>query len=191
MNDRKTVTFFLLFLGGLICFSSCASRTSVRESRFYAYLTNNSKYILLPAECIENPIDMAQQISVSYGGRDYFFAAWVKADEKGIDMTIFNEMGSTMGELSYRKGDISFSSPVFHQTTRAEYIVADFQICFYDAAALRQALENCGLSLESSETDRRIYQKESLIIEVEKSFGSVRFVNHLRGYTYTLKGEFE
>jgi len=134
---------------------------------------------------------MAQRISASWQGKDYFFNAWVKADETGMEMTLLNELGVSMGELSCRKGLISFSSTIFPKSLKPEYIVADFQLCFYNATALRQALEDCGLSFENTGNNRRILKGKTLIIEIEKSRNTVRLVNHLRGYTYTLEGNFE
>ena len=171
-----------------ICLCSCAS---VRGNRPFAYLTDRSKYILLPPDGIEYPMDMPQQISASYGGRDFLFNAWVQAGEAGFDMTLLNELGATMGELSYRDGEVSFSSPVFPKSLKPEYIVADFQLCFYNALLLRQALEKCGLSFEYTDVRRRVLQGKNVIIEIEKNLNSVRLVNHLRGYAYTLEGEFQ
>jgi hypothetical protein len=134
---------------------------------------------------------MIQHISASYKGRDYFFNAWVRADETGMEMTLLNELGVNMGELSCRDGAVSFSSTVFPQSLKPEYIVADFQLCFYNTRALRQSLEDCGLSFEAGENNRRIFQGKTLIIEIEKSRNTVRLINHLRGYAYTLEGNFE
>jgi hypothetical protein len=182
---NKTRTVIILFL----CCCSCASKDTVREKP-NAYLTDSSQYRLLPPENIENPLDMAQLISASYKGRDYFLNAWVKADQAGMEMTLLNELGATMGELSYRNGLASFSSPVLPQSLKPEYIVADFQLCFYSAPALREALEDCGLLFETDENSRRIFQGKTLIIEIDKSQNTVRLVNHLRGYAYTLEGNF-
>jgi len=169
---------------------SCAKDTT-RENRLNVYLTGSSKYTLLPPGNIENSLDMAQQISASYKGSEYFLNAWVKADEAGMEMTLLNELGAHMGELSYRNGLVSFQSPVFPPSLKPEYIVADFQLCFYNAMALRQALKDCGLSFKDTGNSRRILQGKTLIIEIEKSPNAVRLVNHLRGYAYTLEGNFE
>ena len=136
-------------------------------------------------------MDMVQHISASYGGQGFHLNAWVQADESGMDMTLLNELGANMGELSYRGGTVSFSSSVFSGYLRPEYIVADFQLCFYNAPVLRRALEDCNLSFEYTETGRRVLSKGTVIIEIKKSPGSVRLVNHLRGYAYTLEGNFE
>jgi hypothetical protein len=185
LNSTKTV--IILFL----CCCSCTSKSPIREKPLNVYLTGSSSYKLLPPEKIENPLDTAQRVSASWQGRNYFFNAWVKADETGIEMTLLNELGARMGELSYRDGRVSFSSPVFPSLLKPEYIVADFQLCFYSAPALRQALEDCGLSFEYTENSRRILQGKTVIIEIEKKQNTVSLVNHLRGYAYTLEGNFQ
>ena len=171
-----------------ICFSSCASTAG--ENRLYANLTDNSKYILLPPEGIEQALDTAQYVSVSYNDQEYFFNAWVKADETGINMTLFNEFGAGMGDLSYRYGFINFTSPVFPTTVKPEYIVADFQLCFYDPILLKGALKKCGLSFETIGANRRVLKGKDLIIEIEKTGSIVKLKNNLRGYAYTLEGGF-
>jgi len=185
------IKFFCLFLACiLICFGSCKSISAVRENRPYAFLTNSSRYFLLPSEDIEKNIDNYQLVSASYENRDYVLNVWVKADEKGIEMTLMNELGANMGELSYYDGAVSFSSPAFPRSLKGEYVVADFQLCFYNASALCEALADCGLSFEDTGNHRRIFHGKIVIIEIEKNQNTVRLVNHLRGYTYTLEGDF-
>jgi len=187
LNNKITVIVLCL------CCCSCASKVPFKKDRPFIYLTNNSKFFLLPAEDIENPIDNGQYISAYWQGMAFFFLVSVKADKAGIEMSLVNEMGAPMGELSYRDGLVSFSSPVFPQSLKPEYIVADFQLCFYRASALRQALEDCGLSFENTENGRRILRGETPIIEIdiEKGKNTVRLVNHLRKYSYTMEGIFE
>jgi len=186
---------FLLLGSVLVCFCACVSGTKAGEEKPVAephvWLTNTSKYILLPPEDIEQPLDMPQLVSASYGDKDYYLNSWVKADAAGLNITIINELGANMGELSYRDGELSFSSAIFPPSLRPEYIVADFQLCFYKASALRRALEDCGLSFEDNWTNRRILQGKNVIIEIDKTRNVVRFVNYLRGYLYILEGNFE
>jgi len=185
LGCKKTIMIFSL------CFFSCASGASVRDNRPFAYLTDSSRFMLLPSEDIENSMDMAQQISAHFAGGDYFLNAYVQADEMGMGITLLNELGANMGELSYRNGAVSLTSAVFPKSLRPEYIIADFQLCFYSASRLRSALEDCGLLFEHTETGRRILQGETVIIEIEKKPGAVMLTNHLRGYAYTLEGDFE
>ena len=180
----------LLLLCGLLSVSSCASRAAVKIDRLYAYLTDSSQYFLLPPGGIEQPMNMAQHMTASYNGQDYSLFSWVKADETEMEMILLNELGATMGELIYREGELSLSSPVFPKSLGVEYIVADFQLCFYDPLLLSPALEACGLRLEVQGSARRIYKGKVLIIEIEKTEGLVKLVNHRRGYAYTLEGDF-
>jgi hypothetical protein len=136
-------------------------------------------------------MDMAQFISASFMGQNYFFTAWVRANETGLDMTLFNDLGAAMGDLSYVDGIIDFSSRVFPRSVQPEYIVADFQLCFYDPVLLRRALQESGLSLEIQGDTRRVFDGRNLIIEIERTHNKVSLVNHLRGYAYTLEGDFE
>jgi hypothetical protein len=133
---------------------------------------------------------MFQQISASYQDQDYLLNAWVKADASGVDMILLNELGAHIGEISYRDGTVALFSPLFPKSMKPEYIIADFQLCFYNALLLQRALKSCGLSLEYTETYRRVLQGKTVIIEIERNPGLVRLVNHLRGYAYALEGDF-
>ena len=175
----------------LLFFGSCASKAATRDSPS-VYLAENSRFYLLPAYEIEKPMDMAQSVSASYDGRSYFMNAWVLADTSGIEMSLLNEFGANMGTLSYRDKKVSFSSPVFPKNIQGEYIVADFQLCFYNPLPLGEALKKCGLELETQGNgSRQILQGKNLIIEIHKTRNSVAYFNHLRGYNYTLEGDYE
>jgi len=185
LNNAKTAIIFVL----LCC--SCASKIPVSENRPFVYLTDNVKFFLLPSEDIEAPIDMEQRISASWQGGEYVFNAWVKADKTETEMILMNELGVNMGKLSYSNGILHISSQVFPKSMKPEYILADFQLCFYNADALRRAIEDCGLSLENSANSRKILMGKTVLIEIEKSVNAVVLKNNYRGYTYTLEGSFK
>jgi len=175
-----------------ICILSCAS--VAKEDRPYTYLTDNSKFILLPPRGIDQAMDMAQYISAEYRGQNYFLNSWVKADENAIEMTWFNELGASIGDLSYRDGAVHFSSTVIPrsamQYVKPEYILADFQLCFFDPFLLGKSLEDGDLVLEIQDGNRRILRGNEVIINIIKTGNTVRLENHLRGYAYTLEGDF-
>jgi len=187
-DKKKYCRFAFLAILILPAFYSCSS--AAVDRRPHAYLADRSKFILLSPSGIEKPIDMAQHISASYRGQRFYFNCWVLADESGIDISLFNELGAAMGELSYRENAVCLSSAVFPKSLKPEYIVADFQLCFYDPDLVCGALKDCGLVLETRNDNRRIFKGKNLIIEIEKTSGTVKLVNHLRSYTYTLEGEF-
>jgi len=187
-NNKKGIIFFLLLAGS---FFSCASVARPRDNRPYVWLTENAKFVLLPTENIESHMDNHQLISAYFGGQNHQLSAWVKADDDRIDMTFISEMGATMGELSYRDGVVHFSSPVLPRSFGGEFIVADFQLAFYCAVALRGAMENIGLFFEETENGRRVFDGETMIVEIERSRSLIRLVNHLRGYSMIFEGDFE
>jgi hypothetical protein len=179
----------------VVCLHSCATKQA--EASFApVYVTDQVKYVLLPPSNIKDPLDMAQQISGSWGKQEFLMDAWVRADQKGISMALFNSLGTTLGDLSFSDRALSFSSPLFPSSFKAEYIIADFQFCFYRIDALVPALRGLTLVVEiwdglsGSREVRRILEGKKLIIEIEKTDGMVRYTNHLRGYAYTLRGAF-
>jgi len=189
----RVVNLLLFFPVCFTCILSCKS--VAREDRLSINLTDNSKFILLPPGGIEQAMDMAQYISAEFRGQHYFFNAWIKADENAIEMSLFNELGSGMGELSYRDGAAHFSSTVIPksviQSIKPEYILADFQLCFYDPLLLGKSLEDSGLVLEIQDGSRRILSGNEVIIQITKTENTVRLENHVRGYAYTLEGDFQ
>jgi hypothetical protein len=182
----------------LLCLVSCA--TKPKPSPFSpVYLTDKAIYTLLPPSDIAVPLDNHQRITGAYGKQEFSIDAWVMADDREITMAFFNSMGTGLGELSFNEGGIAFSSAVFPVSFKPEYIIADFQLCFYRSDAVSRALENCGLNFrveqriddggEAVET-RVVSEGKKNIIEIEKRKTSARFTSHIRGYGYTLEGDF-
>jgi hypothetical protein len=158
------------------------------------YVTNRAKFSLLSPAHLETPLDMPQQITGTYGNQEFVMQAWVSADEYGVTMSLFNGFGASLGELSFTETGISLVSGVFPASAKPEYIIADFQFCFYRADALSHALKSCGLTLETrrnGQTEiRTIRERKEKIVEIEKTSEMIRYTNHLRKYAYTLEGVF-
>jgi len=189
-----------------ICIFSCATRDTRFSSaidagsdKLFVNLTDSSGFFLLPTEGIEKDMDMIQFLSAEFMGRNIFLQALVKADKYVLEMLLFNELGVSMGELYYRDGVVDFSSNILPRTVmrlfNPVYIVADFQLCFYDPILLSKALEDSGLTLvitdgDSNHSNRRILNGNDVIIEIEKNENTVKLINHLRRYTYTMEGDF-
>lgn len=196
----RILKLFSLFMVCVACISSCASvagassGASSKKDTLYVNITDSSKFVLLPTEGIERAMDMAQFLSAKFREKNYFLNAWVKADENAIEMTLFNELGANMGELSYRSGAVHFISAVIPnavlKSLKMEYVIADFQLCFYDPILLEKSLKDGGLVLETRDGSRRISSGNDIIIEIKKTGNVVELVNHLKGYSYTLEGDF-
>lgn len=195
---KWAVPSFLTPLGvsALILVSLVSCLTTPEPPSPYApvYITDRGKYSLLPPAELEYPMDMPQQISGRFGTRELVMNAWIQADHTQITMVLFNSFGTGMGEVFFREGSVSLSSPLFPPSLKPEYIIADFQFCFYRAGALSRALEDCGLAL-SVEQDgyreiRTITERKKPVIKIEKTKTVLRYTNYLRDYSYTLEGDF-
>ena len=175
---------------------SCVTQSNT--SRFSpVYLTDRARFYLLPAAEIDKPLDCVQQITVSYGGQEYIMDAWVRADENGIEMALWTALGMSIGDFSFSDLELSLNTPVFPSSFKAEYMAADFQLCYFRPKALQKALGDIGLSfaIENNQSSdemmteiRRISDAGKIIIEIEKAGNYLRYTNFLRGYGWILRG---
>ncbi|MDR0598595.1 MAG: DUF3261 domain-containing protein [Treponema sp.] len=200
---RRAVFFCSLPVLILACRAGGRGREAGPGDASYGpvFIAPGAAFSLLPPECIEKSMDMSQRISGAYGKNRFELNAWVRADNAGISMELFNDLGAGLGKLVFTGRALNFSSPYFPRNLKAEYAAADFQFCFYRPGALRGALGNLILRVEQTPPEspagrspgverRLIYEGDRLLIEIEKSPRSVRYTNHLRGYSYTILGDF-
>ena len=80
----------------------CASTKQIENSTVApVYITNTKKfYLMSPAE-IENKIDALQLLNGKFGENEFVMQALLQADEKGIFLSLFNDFGVGMGNLTY------------------------------------------------------------------------------------------
>jgi hypothetical protein len=182
----------------LLCLVSCATEPETSPWS-PVYLTDRAAYTLLPPSDAAVSLDGYQRITGAWGKREFSVDAWVRADDREIVMAFFNSLGTGLGELSFGDGGIAFSSAVFPPSFTPEYIIADFQLCFYRSDAVSRALKDCGLRFQAEQfaddgggtaETRVIFDGKAAVIEIEKRKNAVRFINHARGYAYTLEGNF-
>lgn len=159
---------------------------------------------------MEGSVDGIQRMNASFGEQSFDFDVYVISDSTQLSMTILNEFGTTLGSLFYDGAHLEFDSAVFPKKLKAEYIVADFQFCLYNAEELKPALAKIGVDFEVSGeketggtfTEKRILRKDGKIIaKITKNYkneddaasdgkklNSIHYENLLRGYAYTLTG---
>ena len=180
------IPFFLLI--------SCAS--SRFESEFSpVYVTNTSKYAILPTTSMNGTVDSLQKMTANFGKDNSFdFDVYVISDSSQLSMTILNEFGTTMASLFYDGLSLDFDSVIFPKELKAEYIVADFQFCLYNVDDLKPALEKIGVNLEVTSEPagdeiaevRTLSKKGKVISKITKTALSIKYENFLRGYSYIL-----
>ena len=184
----------LLYLIPFFLLISCAS--SRFESEFSpVYVTNTSKYAILPTTSMNGTVDSLQKMTANFGKDNSFdFDVYVISDKTQLSMTILNEFGTTMASLFYDGASLDFDSVIFPKQLKAEYIVADFQFCLYNVDDLKPALEKIGVNLEVTSEPagneiaevRTLSKKGKVISKITKTALSIKYENFLRGYSYIL-----
>ena len=158
--------------------------------RYPVHVTNTRVVDLLPPEDIASPIDALYMFTGSFGTSSFYMQAFIQANEDGIFINLLNDFGSDMGTLTYTGTELSFASAVLPSSLKAQYIVADIQFAYYDAAAVARSLRRAGLDFTVTKDDgmelRRIMSGKKCIEEISITSSSVSIINHLRGYEYHL-----
>lgn len=159
------------------------------------YVTNSKKIYLLAPEYSDGVIDAVQLLDGSFGKTKFALMSYSQIDIKGISLSLFNDFGADIGNLSFNGNAVSFNSAYFPSALPAEYIINDIQNAFYDFDALCLNYANSKLRFEKSEIAgeagaavnvRRIYDGKKLIEEIQFLENTVAIKNYLRGYEYNL-----
>jgi hypothetical protein len=124
--------------------------------------------------------------------------AFVLANDRQISMILFNSLGAEIARIYFDGETITFESNYFPKNMRAEYIAADFQLVFYKPEALESALRTSALRLKIEKNatgegyleKRQVFDNDRVIIEITKTPTEIQYINILRGYSYTLRGDF-
>ena len=195
---RALVLAFLLALVG------CGS-SNVKPGTAPVYYSDSRSVELLPTAAMTDPIDMPQHIAGNFtkpdGSTDSFEAdSWVRANDSILSITMFTGFGTTLGEITYERDSVKAESSVLDVTKmKAEYLVADFQVCFYPFAALKENFEKAGFTfVEARDASadgevsaagdyvRTLKEGDRVILVATKKAREVSLVNELRKYSYRI-----
>ena len=177
----------------LSLFCSCAS-SNVEPATPKIYVTNTKKTHLLPPQLMKTPVEGVFLFTGSFGGKNASAPVFVKADKNGVFMQMLSALGSTVATLSFEGEGVDFTSSIFPDDLKAEYIVADFQFAYYDFDQTRSALASSSLIFTEERTatgyTRSIFAKKKLVAQytVDTASNTVVVKNLLRGYEYSLLG---
>lgn len=182
----------LILLSTSIFLISCSTTKSIQKSEINpVYITNTKKFYLLSPENIQGNIDKVQLLQGSFGDNSFSINSYLQADSNGIFLSLFNDLGSGMGDLNYDGNGVLFDSKVFPKKLKAEYIIADLQFAYYKPESLRLSLLDLGLDfidkvLEDGTKIRLIKNKNNIIEEIRQKDGVLTIENKLRNYKYVL-----
>ncbi len=186
-NSFFLIAFFLL--------SSCTS--TKMPSLNEVYVTDEKSVQILSPGCLMQDIEKRYVFEAEFDGHKISCEVFAKASKSGIYMTMMNEFGSTVAELSYDGARCEVSSSVLPKKIKPEYIMLDFQNAFYDMVALNETYVSSGLAFWAMNRSggenqkpaqfRCIYDGEKLVekIMIEEKF--IKIKNYVRNYLYTLK----
>lgn len=186
----------LLVLSALV-FSGCvSSRLQNSESSLNpVYVTNRKKIMLLRTSDLRENKDVEQILSGKYGNQEFSFLCYLELDENGIFLSLFNEFGVGMGNISYDGKTAAFDSKVFPKNLKCEYIIFDLQLAYYSSDALENAFNKIGMKFVSEKKEdggiksetRKVFDGKKLIEQIEISGNEIKIQNFLRGYSYNLE----
>ena len=173
---------FLLF--------SCVTKQG-NGARYSVYVANAHQFELLPPSAFEENMDRFQNITGYFQNKVHIFGAYIKSDDEKVAITFFNQMGGSVGDLLYTGDSLVANSHFTPPAAKFEYMMADFQFCYCQKELLQSSLEASGLRFDVVEQDgkeiRQIWDKDQLVIQVERSENHTRLQNFLRQYSYDIQ----
>ncbi len=187
--------FWSLTAAGIVlAMSGCRSVSQLRVNEHPVYLTDERVFSLLPPSEIETPFEGAQHLQGKYGDSEFEMEAWIKASDSLIGIHVFNALGGTFAEVFYTEDSLTFSSRILDtEKQRPEYVIADFQLCYYRVNSLRKNLESAGFVFEvyqEGDAEIRLLKNgEEVVIRIRKMPGELYYRNLLRGYEYRILSE--
>ncbi len=197
MKKKIPLTFLALSLFLISCKTSQPVKKGAAKVSDCGpvYITNTKKINLLLPECAGEIFEGIQLLNGSFGSTRFSLLSYTQIDAKGISLSLFNDFGTDMGNLSFNGQRVTFDSAYFPKNLPGEYIACDIQNAFYDSAALEENYKNAGLIFEETlilwetgtpEEIRKIYDGKKLIEEISIHDDTITIKNLLRGYEYQL-----
>lgn len=176
----------LLFICVLFICTGCLS-----NSGYTVFVTNTKPVKLLPPESFAGePVDSLYAFELTFSDTTLSCLSWVTVSSSEIFLSAFNDMGISMGEISYTGNDLLYESTFLPENLKAEYVIADIQNIFYEYGVLEQNYGKKGLDVvderDDADTVRNIYSGNDLIESITFTDDSIYLKNYLRGYEYVL-----
>lgn len=199
MKGMKARFFFsgTAALCAAFLFFSCASVKNSAEQPPHAYITDSAKFNLLPPEYMEGTKEELLRFEGTFGGKSLSLPVFLQADKSGIFMQLLNDFGTGIATISYDGGAVTFSSALFPEHFKAEYIIADIQLAYYSFLKVKESLESISLGFTeeifceengSTRSIRTVSSGKKTVQIFDSRNGFMKVENILRGYSYTLTG---
>ena len=192
MNSGRKL---LVLAGCMLCVACLVSchRALVTPDSNPVYYSDSKCIQLLPTKAVSGPIDGAQRFEGTFGKTAFSGQVWVLANDTILSITFFNDFGTTIAELTYTNDSVAFASSVLDvEKVKAEYILADYQACFYPFEVLKENFEKSGfdfreqrnLAGDSNSFERILSENGKEIMRITRKANEIDLVNELRHYKY-------
>lgn len=175
----------------LSIFLFACSSTIRTTTEVPVYITNSRAIYPLPPSDIKTPLDEAQLLEGTYGNQSFSLESWTIANDSLISISLFNSIGASFGSLFYSKDSIFFNSSfIKSKQIKPQYIVTDFQLCFYKTEPLQKMYSKHGLlffeKIQKETIIRGVIDQKDTIIKITNNPEMTLFKNHLRNYEYRI-----
>lgn len=180
-----------LILPVFCVFMIACHNSNVSVSTSPVYYTDDSAIQLPPLSSNKVTIDAPQHIEGTYGEKSFSMDGWMRMNDTLLNVILFSSFGNTLAEIKFTRDSISFESSMMDSKKfKAEYIIADIQLCFFEMSVLKPHFDSYGFTLtesrEGNVTVRQLSKDGTKILTVEKNGDTTKLVNTLRNYTYTI-----
>jgi hypothetical protein len=175
----------------LSIFLFACSSTIRTTTEVPVYITNSRAIYPLPPSDIKTPLDEAQLLEGTYGNQSFSLESWTIANDSLISISLFNSIGASFGSLFYSKDSLFFNSSfIKSKQIKPQYIVTDFQLCFYKTEPLQKMYSKHGLlffeNIQKETIIRGVIDQKDTIIKITNNPEMTLFKNHLRNYEYRI-----
>ena len=173
---------------------SACHKSMVKPGTVPVFYSDERSVALLPTSVMVSPVDMPQHLEGVFtkpDGTETSFDAdtWVRANDSVLSIHLFSGFGTTIAELVYEGDSVSLESSVMDVgKMKAEYVLADFQVCFYPFDALNENFERHGFDFSEERNGddfvRTLSENGKTILKVERKGPEIDLVNEFRHYRY-------
>ena len=171
------------------------SRSNVKPGTAPVYYSDTRSVALLPTTAMTEKLDMPQHLRGEFTQQDgsmksFEGDSWVRANDSVLSIMLFSGFGTTIAEITYGKDSLHFESSVMDvEKMKAEYVLADFQVCFYPYKALKDNFEAAGFVFEEARGTahdfvRTLKDGNTLVLTAQRKGKEITLVNSLRHYSY-------
>ena len=193
-SDSCKIRHLLGLLACVLLLAAC-SRSNVKPGTAPVYYSDARSVALLPTSAMTEKLDMPQHLRGEFTQQDgslksFEGDSWVRANDSVLSIMLFSGFGTTIAEITYGKDSLHFESSVMDvEKMKAEYVLADFQVCFYPYKALKDNFEAAGFVFEETrgialDFVRTLKDGNTLVLTAQRKGKEITLVNSLRHYSY-------